>query len=136
MAEEKKFQVEVVTPDGKAVSGQFIGAVVPLVDGLMGFLPGRAPLIAMMGAGMLVLKETKDAVKNYFVAGGFAHMAAGRLTILAEECAPAGKLDPTQANVLLEQAKAMPVETPAQRERRAQATVVAQARLRAAETNL
>lgn len=136
MADEKKFQVEVLTPAGKAVSGQYVGAIVPLSDGLMGFLAGRAPLIAMMGEGMLVLKESDKVVHNYFVAGGFAHMAAKGLTILAEECAEARNMDPAKANELLTQAKALPAETPAQRQRRDKAIAVAQARLRAAETNL
>jgi F-type H+-transporting ATPase subunit epsilon len=126
----------VLTPSGKAVGVEVIGAVVPLADGLMGFLPGRAPLIAQMGAGELVLREGPNVTHRYFVSGGFAHMAHGRMSVLAEECQAASAVDPKMANELLEQAQALPTDDPAQRQRRKQAIAVAKARLKVAESNL
>lgn len=135
MADEKKFHCEVLTPQGKAVGLDVISAVVPLVDGLMGFLAGRAPLIAMVGAGPLRLHESEKAASEYFVAGGFVHMAHNRLSILAEECQLTSSMDPAKANELFEQAKSLASESLSQRQRRREALAVAAARLKAAQSN-
>jgi len=136
MADEKTFLIEVLTPSGKALGMEVVGAIVPLADGLMGFLPGRAPLIAQMGAGELVLRESPKVAQRYFVSGGFAHMANGRMSVLAEECQAASALDAKEANELLEQAKALPADDPVKRQRRKQFIAVAKARLKVAESNL
>jgi len=132
VAYEKIFTCEVLTPAGKAMSAEAVSAIVPLVDGLLGVLADRAPLIAEVGAGLLAVEEKGGARHEYFVAGGFANVRDNTLSILAEECEPIEKLDPGEADRLLQEAQSLPAENDAEKHRRRQATAVASARLNAA----
>ena len=43
--------VEVVSPAGEAWTGEATQVSVPLINGELGILPGRQPLVAVLGAG-------------------------------------------------------------------------------------
>ena len=79
---------KLVTPVAALAEGEVSYASVPLVDGLMGFLPGRAPILARLGKGPLRLDfaDSKAGRASAFaVEGGFVKMAENELTILAEK---------------------------------------------------
>jgi F-type H+-transporting ATPase subunit epsilon len=105
----KSIRCKLVTPTAAVVDGQVAYASVPLHDGLMGFLPGRAPILARLGMGELRL-DFADTDKGqggsdaYFVDGGFLKMADDNLTILAENAIPSENL--TIAAAEAEMAKA------------------------------
>lgn len=66
----------------------------PAWDGSMGFLPGRAPLLARLGAGELRLDIADSAkgqggTRSYFLDGGVAKMQGNELLILAEKATAA-----------------------------------------------
>ena len=70
---ERPLQCVVVTPE-RAVLDEYAEMVVlPMYDGELGVLPGRAPIIGRLGAGELRLK-TGGAVKRYFVEAGFVQV--------------------------------------------------------------
>lgn len=76
-------------------------------DGLMGFLPGRAPILGKLGIGELKL-EFAGGSKNsgsYFVDGGVLQMAENELTILAERATPVTELNATEAEAQLAKAE-------------------------------
>ncbi len=65
-------------------------------DGLMGFLPGRAPILGKLGIGELKLEfdgAAKKGAGSYFIDGGVLQMAEGELTILAERAGPTSELN-------------------------------------------
>ena len=95
----KTFRVKLVTPAASLLDDSVESATVPLWDGLMGFLPGRAPILGKLGVGELQLTFGSDAKTkaeggsaSYFVDGGVVRMAEGQLTILAERAAPVREL--------------------------------------------
>ena len=45
--------VEVVSPAGEAWTGEATQVSVPLINGELGILPGRQPLVAVLGAGVV-----------------------------------------------------------------------------------
>lgn len=107
----KTFRVKLVTPAASLLDDAVESATVPLWDGLMGFLPGRAPILGKLGCGELQLSFGADAKTkaeggstSYFVDGGVVRMAEGQLTILAERAAPVRELVASDAEAQLTKA--------------------------------
>jgi F-type H+-transporting ATPase subunit epsilon len=85
---------KLVTPSAALVDDQVVYANVPLHDGLMGFQPGRAPILARLGTGKLRLDfadsaKGQGASRSFNIEKGFLKMANNELTILAERATPA-----------------------------------------------
>jgi F-type H+-transporting ATPase subunit epsilon len=126
MAEYRRpFPFELLTPDGRLCAVEAVSAVLPASDGLLGVLGGHAPLVTMMGAGPLIVHELKGPVHEFYVAGGFAHVRDGALTIVAEEAAPLEEMDREAAWEEIRRARALPAETDEEVARRDQRLAVA-----------
>ena len=67
----RPFQVEVLTPGGRLCSMEAESAVFPASDGLVGVLGGRGPMVALVGAGPLNIREHRGEMHEFYVAGGF-----------------------------------------------------------------
>lgn len=100
----KTFKCTVVTPEQELLSAEVAYADVPLWDGQLGILPGRAPILARLGSGVLNL-ETEAGYTKVFIGGGFAQMKGDALTILAEEAITADKIDRAAAEAELREAE-------------------------------
>jgi F-type H+-transporting ATPase subunit epsilon len=92
----------VVTPTASLVNEEVKYVQLPAWDGSMGFLPGRAPLLARLGAGELRLdiadgSKGQGGSRSYFLEGGVAKMQGGELLILAERATPAEGLSVADA---------------------------------------
>jgi F-type H+-transporting ATPase subunit epsilon len=88
----KKLQCVVVTPE-KTLFDEWVDFVaLPLFDGELGVLPGRAPLIGRLGFGELRTKVASD-VRRYFVDGGFAQVRNNVITVLTQRAIPASQID-------------------------------------------
>jgi len=110
----KSFTCRVVTPAEQLLDEPVTYASVPLWDGLMGILPGRAPIVARLGIGELKLNVPDpdrgvEASRSYFISGGFAQMAGDTLIILAENAEPAENLSESDAQAELAEAEARKV---------------------------
>jgi F-type H+-transporting ATPase subunit epsilon len=127
-----KFAYEILTPQGRVASGETPSVTLPAADGWIGILARRAPLVAQMGAGRMTVRRPEGGTNEYYVAGGFAQVREGMLTVLAEECIPAGALSREEALRELQRARALPADTDADWHRRARAIAIAKARLRVA----
>ncbi|MBX3381384.1 MAG: F0F1 ATP synthase subunit epsilon [Phycisphaeraceae bacterium] len=97
------FRCRLVTPAARLFDEPVSSAVVPMWDGLMGFLPGRAPILGKLGIGELKLEfaGNSQAAGNYFIDGGVLQMAENELTILAERATPVSELNATEAEAQL-----------------------------------
>jgi F-type H+-transporting ATPase subunit epsilon len=92
----KKIQCTVVTPE-KTLFDEWVDFVaLPLFDGELGVMPGRAPLIGRLGFGELRTKVGAE-VHRYFVDGGFAQVRNNVVTVLTQRAIPAAQLDATAA---------------------------------------
>jgi F-type H+-transporting ATPase subunit epsilon len=115
-----KMPFDVVTPTRLLVSEEADMIVLPGGDGDIGVLPGHSRLLTTVRPGAIDIHEDGKVTARIFVAGGFAEVTPERLTILAEEAADVGELDPAAADQRLADAKAA-VESASSDAERAQA---------------
>jgi F-type H+-transporting ATPase subunit epsilon len=108
-----RLQCVVVTPE-RTLIDEVVGFVaIPLYDGELGVLPGRAPLIGRLGYGELRV-ELQDVAQRYFIDGGFVQIRDDVVTVLTPRAIPAARIDVALAAAELERAQAMPAATDAQ----------------------
>src|SRR5438128_10436190 len=93
----KKLQVVVVTPERAVLEEPAEFVALPMFDGELGVLPGRAPLIGRLGVGELRLQQHGTA-RRFFLDGGFAQVRADTVTVLTNKAVPAGEIDAAVAN--------------------------------------
>ncbi|MFO0799554.1 MAG: ATP synthase F1 subunit epsilon [Gemmataceae bacterium] len=106
-ASGKTVQVVVVTPEKAAFEGTADFVVLPMFDGELGVLPGRAPLIGRLGAGELRLM-TGAAATRFYVEPGFAQVRADVVTVLTAKALPAATVTAAAAEQAAAAADAMP----------------------------
>ena len=91
MADKLKF--ELVSPERLIQSSDVEMVVVPGTEGDFGVLPGHAPLIATIRAGVIEVHDEGKPVERLFVRGGFAEVTPAGLTVLADEAMAFADLD-------------------------------------------
>ena len=90
--DKKKLTLEVVTPDRQVLHEQVDSVQLPGLGGELGILPGHAPLLTELGAGVLSFR--KGAETRYATAlGGFAEVLGDRVIVLAERSELAEEID-------------------------------------------
>ncbi len=107
---KKSFNCKLVTPTAALVNDPVTYASVPAWDGLMGFLPGRAPILGRLGTGELTLEyadteKTKGGSRSFVISGGIIRMDNDQMTILAEHAVAAEELTVAGAEAELKGAK-------------------------------
>lgn len=125
-----KLKCVVVTPEKTEIDREFDSLVLPLYDGEMGVLSGRAPLIGRLGYGTLTMTNGSTAEK-IFVDGGFAQVENDVVSILTARAFPVDTIDHAEAEKALEAALEMPADTEEQRSSRDAATLRARGQMRA-----
>jgi F-type H+-transporting ATPase subunit epsilon len=110
VAAAKVFQCKLVTPTAALVNEPVTYASVPAWDGLMGFLPGRAPMLGRLGVGELRLdfpdtEKGEGASRSFVISGGVVRMDDDQMTILAEQAIPAEEISTAAAEAELKNAK-------------------------------
>jgi F-type H+-transporting ATPase subunit epsilon len=122
----------VVTPE-KTLFDEWVDFVsLPLFDGELGVMPGRAPLIGRLGFGELRTKVHAD-VRRYFVDGGFAQVRNNVVTVLTNRAIPAGQVDVPAATRDLETLDKMRVVTDIEYAEHEKAVARARGMIRVAE---
>ncbi|CTQ54552.1 F-ATPase epsilon subunit [Roseibium album] len=79
------FQFELVSPERQLLSEQVAEVVVPSTEGEFGVLKDHSPFMATIKPGILKVLNEGGRWDEYFVRGGFADVASGGLTVLAEQ---------------------------------------------------
>ncbi len=81
---EKEFQLEIVTPDGEAFSGEVNSVVLPGVDGEMEIMANHAAMLAMLQPG--ISSYTAGNKTEYLAIGsGFVQVAGNKVSVLVEK---------------------------------------------------
>lgn len=80
-------RVAVVSPEAILYEGTAASVVVPAFDGLVGILPRHAPMLALLGRGVLTLKGATGGDRRYKVGGGFVQVRDNAVRVVAEEAA-------------------------------------------------
>lgn len=82
---DKVLNVQVVDRQEVLWSGQARQTSIPAVDGRLGILPGRQPLLAILTSGTVNIDDTAGTVIKYQVNGGFASVDDDFVTVVVEE---------------------------------------------------
>ena len=84
--------LEIVTPERRAFEGDVDEVIVPGSEGEMGILPHHAPLISLLGQGVLRIKRGGEE-QEFAIFGGFLQVRPDRVVVLAETADLASEID-------------------------------------------
>ncbi len=121
----------VVTPERALLDEPADFVALPLYDGELGVLPGRAPLIGRLGYGELRIRRG-NATQRFFVDGGFAQVRANVVTVLTGKAMKADEIEPEAAKRALEESLAAAAPTVEAQDARLKAQERARSQLRVA----
>lgn len=99
------FQLEVATPERLLVDEQVTEAELPGKNGYLGVLPGHAPLLSALGAGVLTY-STGGTPEVLAIDGGFVEVLGDHVRVLAEHAEYARDIQVDAARRELEEATA------------------------------
>jgi F-type H+-transporting ATPase subunit epsilon len=88
--------LEIVTPERRAFEGDVDEVIVPGSEGELGILPHHAPLISLLGAGVLRLK-TGTEEQEFAIFGGFLQVRPDRVVVMAETADLGSEIDMERA---------------------------------------
>jgi F-type H+-transporting ATPase subunit epsilon len=88
-----KVTFELVSPDRLLMSVEADAVAMPGMEGDFGVLPGHAPVISALRAGIIEVEGAADSPDRIYIAGGFAEISADRLVVLAEEAVVVSDMD-------------------------------------------
>ena len=128
---ERTLRCVVVTPERQVLDEQVDSVALPMYDGELGVLPGRAPLIGRLGPGELRIRHG-DATRRFFVDGGFAQVRNDVVTVLTPRALKAEEIDVGAASAALESARGI-APTPEAQAAQLKTQQRARAQLRIAE---
>jgi F-type H+-transporting ATPase subunit epsilon len=126
----RNLQCIVVTPERAVLDEPVDFVALPMYDGELGVLPGRAPLIGRLGYGELRIREGQTT-RRYYVDGGFAQVRSNVVTVLTPRAVRAEEIDSGAAAQMLEAARA-PAATAAEQGAHLKSQERARAQLRVA----
>jgi F-type H+-transporting ATPase subunit epsilon len=95
----------VVTPERALLDVRADSIVLPMYDGEMGILPGRAPLIGRLGFGEMRIRNG-ERLRYLYVDGGFVQVRANEVTVLTARALDADEIKPDAARQALHSAQA------------------------------
>lgn len=104
-------QCVVVTPEKTELKVEADSIVVPLFDGQLGILKGRAPMIGRLGFGLMKVRIGSQE-STYFVDGGFVQVTRDAVYVLTDRLLDPEAIDGRQAQDDLAKALSMSAPTP------------------------
>jgi F-type H+-transporting ATPase subunit epsilon len=127
----KTVQCVIVTPEKAVLDDKVDFVALPMFDGEVGILPGRAPLIGRLGYGELRTRKGNDT-QRYFIDSGFAQVRDNVVTVLTARAIRASDIDQAKAQQALAAGKSI-AGTPEERQEKHKAQARARAQLRVAQ---
>jgi F-type H+-transporting ATPase subunit epsilon len=89
-------QLLVVTPERRVLETEADEVELPGSQGYLGILPGHAPLITLLGTGVLTYRKGASS-SAYAVSAGFAEVSGDRVSVLADSAEGAKEIDAAAA---------------------------------------
>jgi F-type H+-transporting ATPase subunit epsilon len=130
-ATHQMLQCVVVTPERAVLDEPVEFVALPMYDGELGVLPGRAPLIGRLGYGELRTRRGSQT-RRFYVDGGFAQVRANVVTVLTARALPAEEINTEAAQQALQEAL-VPGTSPQAQEKQLRGQERARAQLRVAQ---
>jgi F-type H+-transporting ATPase subunit epsilon len=81
-------RVSVLSPEQTVYKGDATSVVAPAWNGQLGILRGHAPLMALLGDGLLRIENGRETLR-FQVSGGFLQVVDDVITILSERATAA-----------------------------------------------
>jgi len=103
---EKRLHVSIVTPSKEFYEGDVEYLQIPMHDGFIGVLPDHAPLMGILGFGLLTLRD-EAGVDHFIIDGGFLEINKNRVTVLANSSDIPQNITPEVAQNALDEAMNM-----------------------------
>lgn len=100
----RELRCVVVTPERALLDVPADFVALPMFDGEVGVLPGRAPLVGRLGYGELRIRRGNQKQRLY-VDGGFAQVRGDVVTVLTARAMTAEEIKPAEARQALESAQ-------------------------------
>jgi F-type H+-transporting ATPase subunit epsilon len=97
-------QLDIVTPDRKVVVGETSDVIVPGIEGEFEVLPGHAPLLSLLGTGILSFVANGKPVR-LMVSGGYVEVDRDHVVVLCESAALAEEVVREETNKALYEAE-------------------------------
>jgi F-type H+-transporting ATPase subunit epsilon len=120
----------VVTPERALLDERADFIALPLYDGELGVLPGRAPLIGRLGYGELRIRRG-NVTQRFFIDSGFAQVRDNVVTVLTGRALKAEEIDSAAVQRSLEENQPL-APTPEAQDARLKAQERARSQLRVA----
>jgi F-type H+-transporting ATPase subunit epsilon len=103
VAVDRKFELELVSPERLLLSEPVDMAVIPGSEGDFGVLAGHSLMISTLRPGVIEVFQGDSVTHRLFVGGGFAEVTDTRCTVLADEAVPVGEILPANVQAEIEQ---------------------------------
>ena len=104
MADNRSFQLRIITPDRVFYEGEVDMVEFNTTEGRIGILPGHIPLTVIVKSGILNISEA-EGEKEAALHSGFAEILPDKITILAEIVEWPEEIDENRAEAAMERAK-------------------------------
>lgn len=119
----------VVTPEKTELDVHCDSVKLPMYDGELGVLPGRAPMVGRLGYGLMRLKSASGD-QSWYVDGGFVQVTREGVYVLTNRLLKPDQIDRQGAEEELRKATEMVAKTPEARALRERALEQARGKLR------
>jgi F-type H+-transporting ATPase subunit epsilon len=103
--DDKKFNVDIVTPRKVVFSGQVQSISAPGECGGFQVLVGHAPLLSSLTVGEIKIVDASGATIRYATSGGFLEVKNNKVIVLAETAEQSSEIDVKRAESARERAK-------------------------------
>jgi F-type H+-transporting ATPase subunit epsilon len=78
-------KVSVISPEKVLIEGEAASVVVPAFDGELGILTGHAPIMTLIGNGVLRVRAgAAGSEQRFSVSGGFLQVADNHVRVVTE----------------------------------------------------
>ncbi len=102
MAKSNHIELEIVTPEGVALSMQVEALTIPSVEGEFGVLPGHQPLLAALKTGIVAYVQGNEE-RRVAVGPGFVEIMDDRALLLTDRFIEKDAVDPVQTRLDLKE---------------------------------
>ena len=105
MAELKKFQLEVISPERIFYDGEVEMVELTPIEGDIGVYASHIPLTTIVAPGIMTITEGGGQLKEAAVLEGFMEITQEKVTILAQSCEWPDEIDINRAREAKERAE-------------------------------
>ena len=105
MAELKKFQLEVISPERIFYDGEVEMVELTTIEGGIGVCANHIPLTTIVAPGIMTITEGGGQLKEAAVLEGFMEITQEKVTILAQSCEWPDEIDINRAREAKERAE-------------------------------